>query len=87
MFVTLVAGLCAVFLEHHNPPIIAVGYIKSDTCEYRLMLGNTEGQSTPPLEIKPHSGQKFIFASQIGPDKVFLFVNDSLFEMPKGESL
>jgi hypothetical protein len=87
-WVPLVAGLCAMVVEHHNPPLIAVGYIdQQGDCSSRLMLHDTDGEQTPPLEVKPESGQSFRYSTQIKPNVAYLFLDDMMFELPVGEQL
>jgi hypothetical protein len=87
MFTVLIAGLCAIVVANHNPPLIAVGYLDQDKCQYRLMLQDTGNEHTPPLEVKPNSGQSFKYSAQIKPNGAFLFLDDLMFELPVGERL
>jgi hypothetical protein len=87
-WVPLIAGLCAMVVEQHSPPMIAIGYIdRQGDCSYRLMLHDTGEEKTPPLEVKPESSQLFQYSAQIKPNAAFLFLNDLMFELPRGEQL
>jgi len=85
MFATLFAGLCAIVIEHGALPVIADGYITRGECSYRLMLPDGGGQETPPLAIK--EGEPRRFMAQIKRDRAFLFVDDIMFDLPRGEAL
>jgi hypothetical protein len=85
MFTTLFAGLCAVMVEHSRLPAVAVGEIVGGECAFRLILGDSGDEETPPLEIR--AGEPHRFMVQIKPDVAFLFVDDMLFDLRRGERL
>jgi hypothetical protein len=80
MFTSLVAGLCALMIEHHGTEVVGIGRIRGPTCDVVLML--PDGATTPP-NVDPRLGP-FRFGVRIGTYAAIVNVDQREFRVPRG---
>jgi hypothetical protein len=83
MFTTLIAGLCAVVIDHAGFALVGIGTIKGQTCEFVLML--QDNMTTPVIEDERLGHHRF--GARIGEFAAIVNVDQMEFRVPRGEAL
>jgi hypothetical protein len=89
MFTILIAGLCALVVEHRGQPLVVIGSIvDTENCVPFYSIRDTKGRTTIPID-PPHvlGGRGHRYRVEMFQTHATLYVDGQPFIIPRGDGV